>query len=161
MDQPAQSKFDPSNYAAHYAAVRARLTRAAIDPPKLTKPHFVILRRYVQPPMSDAEAAMYEHSYLSGLARSIARHERQMKTSTGEPTLLALLSETAEKYGLTMPELIAARRDKRSVNARHEYMWRAKKETSRSLVQIGKTCGGRDHTTVLHGIRVYQETHFG
>lgn len=155
----AGQKFDPANAREHYAAVRARLTTVRpIPTPKLTKPHFVTLRRLVAAPvLSDEQAAAYEDLYLSMLARSIALVERKQRAPSGEPTLEHLLAMTAEKYGLSLPELISARRDKAGVNARHEYMWRAKKETSKSLGQIGKACGGRDHTTVLHGLRVYAE----
>ena len=151
-------QFSAANAKAHYAAVRARLTKAVIPVQKLTKPHFVTLRRLVAAPvLSDEQAAAYEDLYLSMLARSIALVERKQRAPSGEPTLEHLLAMTAEKYGLSLPELSSARRDKAGVNARHEYMWRAKKETSKSLGQIGKACGGRDHTTVLHGLRVYAE----
>jgi len=148
----AGQKFDPANAREHYAAVRARLTTVRpIPTPKPTKTHFI---RLVRNQMSDAEAQMYEHSYLYNLARSIDAMELSHKLSNGEPSLQRLLLETAAKYGFTVPELIASRRDKAAVNARHEYMWRAKTETSKSIVQIGKACGGRDHTTVLHGLKV-------
>lgn len=151
-------QFDPANWQSHYAAVRARLTKVVVPVPKLTKTHFVTLRRRVAAPvLSDEQAAAYEELYLSMLARSIALVERKQRTPNGEPTLEHLLAVTAEKYGLSLPELIANRRDALTVSARHEYMWRAKKETSKSLGQIGKACGNRDHTTVLHGLRVYAQ----
>lgn len=152
----AQRQFDPSTAVQRYAEVRARLTRPVLPTPKITNTHFIAIPRYFAPQMSDGEAAMYEHSYLYNLARSIEAQEAQARLSNGEPSLQRLLFETAAKYKMTIPELIAARRDKFAVNARHEFMWRAKTETSKSIVQIGKACGGRDHTTVLHGLKVYR-----
>ena len=45
------------------------------------------------------------------------------------------------------------RRTFRIVKARQIAMWLAKRFTSRSLPDIGRCIGGRDHTTVLHGCR--------
>lgn len=36
--------------------------------------------------------------------------------------------------------------------ARQVYYWIARKFTTRSLVQIGDAAGGRDHSTILHGV---------
>jgi chromosomal replication initiator protein len=36
-------------------------------------------------------------------------------------------------------------------------MWLAKQMTSRSLPEIGRKFGGRDHTTVMHGVRRIEE----
>ena len=36
-------------------------------------------------------------------------------------------------------------------------MYLAKKMTSRSLPEIGRRFGGRDHTTVMHGVRRIEE----
>lgn len=154
MSEPAR-QFDPKNPQAYYAAVRARLTRNVPIPPyKTTNTKIINIPR--QPLMSDEEAEAYENLYLVILARSIEAQERLMQ-SRGEPSLQRLLYETAAKYGMTIPELISARREASLVEARQEYMWRAKKETSKSLGQIGKVCGGRDHTTVLHGLRKYKD----
>lgn len=154
MSQLAGQQFDPKNAKAFYAGVRARLTQGRpIPKPIVTKTHFVRLVRYI---MSDAEAQANENTYLLTLARSIEAQELEMRPRS-EPTLQWILHETAAKHGMTVPEIISARRDPELVNARHEYMWRAKRETSKSLPQIGRACGGRDHSTVLHGLRKYQE----
>jgi chromosomal replication initiator protein len=36
-------------------------------------------------------------------------------------------------------------------------MWLAKRMTTRSLPEIGRRFGGRDHTTVMHGVRRIDE----
>lgn len=68
----------------------------------------------------------------------------------------AIKMEVAAKHGFTVCEMESARRNRKLVNARHEAMWRMHKETSASLPMIGKVLGGKDHTTILHGIRRYQ-----
>ena len=36
-------------------------------------------------------------------------------------------------------------------------MWLCKQMTSRSLPEIGRRFGGRDHTTVMHGVKRVEE----
>lgn len=56
-------------------------------------------------------------------------------------------------FRLRATELRSDSRLKSVVRARSLAMWLARKVTSLSLSQIGAEYGGRDHTTVLHGIR--------
>ncbi|BBB99379.1 hypothetical protein M2192_001178 [Bradyrhizobium elkanii USDA 61] len=58
-----------------------------------------------------------------------------------------------EYPGLTMADMKSSRRTAKIVNARQIAMYLAKKITSRSLPDIGRRFGGRDHTTVLHAVR--------
>lgn len=64
-----------------------------------------------------------------------------------------IIRETCLKHGFTRGELFSARRARLLVAARHEAMFRLSKETNMSLPAIGRRLGGRDHSTVLHGIR--------
>jgi len=59
----------------------------------------------------------------------------------------------ASKHGLTFEDLMSRRRDRKSVAARFEAYYRIRNETTMSLPQIGMRFGGKDHTTVMHGIR--------
>jgi len=72
------------------------------------------------------------------------------------PTYLRIMHEVSAKHELTIHELRSNRRDRLLVAARNEAMWRMKRETSLSLPAIGHKMGGRDHTTVLHGIRRHE-----
>jgi len=65
--------------------------------------------------------------------------------------------EVGRKHGVKLNELKSARRDRKIVAARHEAFWRCRNETSLSFPQIGKLFGGRDHSTVLHGIKRHEE----
>lgn len=49
--------------------------------------------------------------------------------------------------------IVSPRRSQSIVKERHALMWLAKKHTSKSLPEIGRWLGGKDHSTVLHGIR--------
>jgi hypothetical protein len=64
-----------------------------------------------------------------------------------------IAEQSAAKHHVTLLDLRSARRDQAVVKARHEAFWRCRNETTLSLPEIGRRFGGRDHTTVLHGIR--------
>ncbi len=59
----------------------------------------------------------------------------------------------SEHYGLTQADLISERRARAVARPRQVAMWLAKQITTRSLPDIGRRFGGRDHTTVLHAVR--------
>src|SRR6201996_1605736 len=59
----------------------------------------------------------------------------------------------AEHYGLKQADLISERRARAVARPRQVAMWLAKQITVRSLPDIGRRFGGRDHTTVLHAVR--------
>ena len=59
----------------------------------------------------------------------------------------------AEHFGLTQADLLSERRARSVARPRQAAMWIAKQITTRSLPDIGRRFGGRDHTTVLHAVR--------
>ncbi len=63
----------------------------------------------------------------------------------------------AEHYGMKQAELISDRRTRAVARPRQAAMWLAKQLTTRSLPDIGRRFGGRDHTTVIHAIRRIDE----
>lgn len=85
-----------------------------------------------------------------------ARKFSDSQLPAGTRSLKKIFAEVCRKYDLE-PHLIAGqRRFKKLVLARQEFSWRASKETGKSLPTIGRFLGGRDHTTILHGIRQHQ-----
>jgi chromosomal replication initiator protein len=58
-----------------------------------------------------------------------------------------------DRYGLTLQELIAERRFRPLVRTRQVAMYLCSALTGKSLPAIGRSFGGKDHTTVLHAIR--------
>jgi chromosomal replication initiator protein len=59
----------------------------------------------------------------------------------------------SEHYGMKQADLISERRNRAIARPRQAAMWLAKQLTTRSLPDIGRRFGGRDHTTVLHAVR--------
>jgi len=68
-------------------------------------------------------------------------------------TIEEIQRKTAEYYKLELRELHSSRRARRVARPRQVAMFLARELTSRSLPDIGRRFGGRDHTTVLHAVR--------
>lgn len=60
---------------------------------------------------------------------------------------------TCKHFGLTKAEFLSERRTWDVVIPRQIAMYLCKLHTSRSLPEIGRRFGGKDHTTVLHAVR--------
>jgi chromosomal replication initiator protein len=61
--------------------------------------------------------------------------------------------ETVSKYyNLSVQELVSAARNRELVQPRQIAMYLIRQETDASLPEIGALLGGRDHTTVIHGV---------
>ncbi|MHA2621056.1 MAG: chromosomal replication initiator protein DnaA [bacterium JZ-2024 1] len=66
--------------------------------------------------------------------------------------VMTLIEVIAEHFGLTASDLLSKRRTQEVALARQIAMFIARALSRLSLAEIGKALGGRDHTTVLHGI---------
>ncbi len=64
-----------------------------------------------------------------------------------------ILKAVSQLYNVPRTELLSTRRAQSVVRPRQIGMYLAKKLTSRSLPEIGRRFGGRDHSTVLHAVR--------
>ena len=67
-------------------------------------------------------------------------------------TLREIQSTVARHYGVSVIDLCSDRRARKVVWPRHVAMYLGRELTAHSLPSIGRAFGGRDHTTVMHGI---------
>jgi chromosomal replication initiator protein len=63
----------------------------------------------------------------------------------------------AEYYNIKMSDIISTKRQQNIARTRQIAMFFCKTLTTKSLPEIGRKFGGRDHTTVLHAIRRIEE----
>ncbi|XSG81542.1 MAG: chromosomal replication initiator protein DnaA [Methyloligella sp. ZOD6] len=63
----------------------------------------------------------------------------------------------SKHYGVNRGDLLSGRRNRSIVRPRQIGMYLCKQLTSRSLPEIGRRFGNRDHTTVLHAIRKIEQ----
>jgi chromosomal replication initiator protein len=65
--------------------------------------------------------------------------------------------EVAVRFNIRLADMQSARRARAVARPRQVAMYLAKQLTARSLPEIGRKFGGRDHTTVMHAIRKIEE----
>jgi len=67
----------------------------------------------------------------------------------------------AETFGVEPKRILGPERHPRIARVRQTAMWLARRYTSLSLSDIGRLCGGRDHTTVMAAVRRVGELRAG
>ena len=72
-------------------------------------------------------------------------------------TIEEIQKRVAEHYNVRLAEMHSARRARAVARPRQVAMYLSKQLTSRSLPEIGRKFGGRDHTTVMHAVRKIDE----
>lgn len=101
------------------------------------------------------------HSTLIG--RPISREMTQevlqdlLRANDRRVTIDDIQRKVAEYYNLRLADLLSARRARQVARPRQVAMYLAKQLTSRSLPDIGRKFGGRDHTTVMHAVKRVEE----
>lgn len=72
-------------------------------------------------------------------------------------TIDEIQKQVASHYNIRIADMHSARRARSVARPRQVAMYLAKQLTSRSLPEIGRKFGGRDHTTVMHAVRKVEE----
>jgi chromosomal replication initiator protein len=72
-------------------------------------------------------------------------------------TIEEIQKRVAEHFNIRLADMHSARRARAVARPRQVAMYLAKQLTSRSLPEIGRKFGGRDHTTVMHAVRRVEE----
>lgn len=72
-------------------------------------------------------------------------------------TIDEIQRKVAEHYNLRLTDMHSSRRARNVARPRQIAMYLAKQLTARSLPEIGRKFGGRDHTTVMHAVRKVEE----
>ena len=80
-----------------------------------------------------------------------------LKHTDKKVTMDEIIKKTCEYYNLRQSDLMSANRSRAIARPRQIAMFLCKKLTTRSLPEIGRKFGGRDHTTILYGVRKIEE----
>ena len=76
-----------------------------------------------------------------------------LRANDRKVTIDDIQRQVAEYYNLRLAELLSARRARNIARPRQVAMYLSKQMTQRSLPEIGRKFGGRDHTTVMHAVK--------
>ena len=80
-----------------------------------------------------------------------------LRASDRKITVEEIQRKVSDHYNIRLSDLIGPKRVRTFARPRQIAMYLAKQLTSRSLPEIGRRFGGRDHTTVMHGVRRIEE----
>jgi ATPase involved in DNA replication initiation len=80
-----------------------------------------------------------------------------LRVSQRKVTIEEIIRKVADHYNLRMTDLISARRSRVIARPRQVAMFLSKTLTTKSLPEIGRRFGGRDHTTVIHAVKKIEE----
>jgi chromosomal replication initiator protein len=80
-----------------------------------------------------------------------------LRTADRKVTIDEIKRKVADHYNLRLSDLVSARRARAVARPRQVAMFLAKSLTTKSLPEIGRGFGGRDHTTVIHAVRKVEQ----
>jgi len=80
-----------------------------------------------------------------------------LRASDRRVTIEEIQKRVAEHFNIRLSDMYSARRARAVARPRQVAMYLSKQLTSRSLPEIGRKFGGRDHTTVMHAVRRIDE----
>ncbi len=101
------------------------------------------------------------HAQLVGRAITLETTQEVLqdllRASDRRITIEEIQKRVAEHFNIKLAEMSSARRSRQVARPRQVAMYLAKQLTSRSLPEIGRKFGGRDHTTVMHAVKKVEE----
>ncbi len=145
---------------------RIAILQVKAERERLTVPHDVIefVASKFDQSVRELEGALVRvaaWSELTGqpLDRQLAERALQdlIPQSEHEIPPQLIMEETAQYFALSTGDLTSKSRSRPLTTARHIGMYLMRECTGLSLVKIGEIFGGRDHTTVLHGIKKVED----
>jgi chromosomal replication initiator protein len=95
-----------------------------------------------------AHASLFGHPVTLESTQDVLRD--LLKAQDRRVTIEEIQKRVAEHYHLRLSEMSSARRARNVARPRQVAMYLSKQLTSRSLPEIGRRFGNRDHTTVMH-----------
>ena len=80
-----------------------------------------------------------------------------LRASDRKVTIDEIIRKVSDHYNLRMTDILSPRRARTVARPRQVAMFLAKTLTSKSLPEIGRRFGGRDHTTVIHAVKKIED----
>jgi chromosomal replication initiator protein len=145
-----------TTFELRISILEAKAARAGVDvPPKVLE----FLAHKITSNVRELEGALNRliaHANLFG--RPITLESTQdvlhdiLKAHDRRVTIEEIQRKVAEHWNIRLTDMSSARRARAVARPRQVAMYLAKQLTSRSLPEIGRKFGNRDHTTVMHAV---------
>jgi len=147
----------PTTYELRLSILQSKADQLRVDmPPKVLE----FLAHKISSNVRELEGALNRivaHSELVG--REITLENTQellhdlLRASDRHVTIDEIQKRVAEHFNIRLSDMHSPRRARAVARPRQVAMYLAKQLTTRSLPEIGRKFGGRDHTTVMHAVK--------
>ena len=151
----------PTTYELRLSIIEAKLEKYNIN---LSKDVAEFLAHKITSSVRELEGALTRltaHVTLVGreVDIEIAQDLLQdlLRASDRRTTIDQIQKKVSEHFNLKISDMHSARRSRIIARPRQIAMYLSKNLTTRSLPEIGRKFGGRDHTTVIHAIKKVEE----
>jgi chromosomal replication initiator protein len=145
-----------TTYELRISILEAKAARAGVDVPVKV---LEFLAHKITSNVRELEGALNRlvaHANLFGRPVTLeSTHEVLhdiLKAHDRRVTIEEIQKKVAEHYSIRLTDMSSARRARAVARPRQVAMYLAKQLTSRSLPEIGRKFGNRDHTTVMHAV---------
>jgi len=151
----------PTTYELRLGILQAKAERQRLDiPAKVLE----FIAHKITANVRELEGAlnrMIAHANLIGRPMTLETTQEVLhdllRANDRRVTIEEIQKRVAEHYNIRMADMHSARRARAVARPRQVAMYLSKQLTSRSLPEIGRKFGGRDHTTVMHAVRRIEE----
>ena len=156
----------PTDYALRLGILQSRVERQKQQYPELSIDNNVLefLALRISTNVRVLEGALTRlFAFASLIGRHITLEVAQdcladvLRASERKITVEEIQRKVSEHYNIRLSDMIGPKRLRTYARPRQIAMFLSKQLTSRSLPEIGRRFGGRDHTTVMHGVRRIEE----
>jgi len=151
----------PTTYELRLGILQAKAERSkAAVPPKVLE----FLAHRITSNVRELEGALtriYAHTQFVGRELTLESSQEVLhdllRANDRRVTIDEIQKRVAEHYNIRLADMHSARRARAVARPRQVAMYLCKQLTPRSLPEIGRKFGGRDHTTVMHAVRKIEE----
>ena len=151
----------PTTYELRLSIIEAKIKKYNID---LSKDIIEFLAHKITTSVRELEGALTRlaaHVTLVGRSVNLEIAEDLLqdllRASDRRTTIDQIQKKVAEHFNVKISDMHSARRSRTIARPRQIAMFLSKNLTTRSLPEIGRKFGGRDHTTVIHAIKKVKE----
>jgi chromosomal replication initiator protein len=150
-----------TTYELRLGILQSKAEQAKIEmPPRILE----FLAHRITSNVRELEGALNRivaHSQLVGRDLSLETAQEVLhdllRANDRRVTIEEIQKRVAEHFNIRVSDMHSARRSRSVARPRQIAMYLAKQLTTRSLPEIGRKFGGRDHTTVIHAVRKVDE----
>lgn len=151
----------PTDYELRLSIVEAKAEQLQLEIPKAV---MEFLAQRIPSNVRELEGALNRlvaHAQLVGRELTVEATQDLLRdvlrANDRRITIEEIQRKVAEHYNIRLADMASPRRARAVARPRQIAMYLAKQLTTRSLPEIGRKFGGRDHTTVMHAVRKVEE----